>query len=169
MKNLHRYFQAAKSGGWPLRKLNFILSIGIPFNRPHGIKIVKISDEEVITTIPYKRRNFNHIRGIHACGLATAAEFASGLLLLNKLDPASFRIIMQSLNMEYHYQAKSNVRAVFKLSEEQFNSSISEALKQEEVIYTKCVIELYDEVNNHVATGTTNWQIKPWNKVRTKL
>ena len=169
MKNLQRYFKAAQQGGWPLRKLNFILSIGIPFNRPHGIRILKISDDEVITTIPYRRRNFNHIRGIHACGLATAAEFASGLLLLNRLDPARFRIIMQSLSMVYHYQAKSTVKAIFRLTEDEFASSITEPLKEQEVIYCKCMIELYDESNNHVATGTTNWQIKPWEKVRTKL
>lgn len=169
MKDLQKFFQGAKAGGFGLWKLNFILGIGIPFNKPHRIRIAKLSDEEVITTIPYRKSNFNHIRGIHACGLATAAEFASGLLLLNKLDPAKYRIIMQSLKMEYHYQGKSDVKAIFKLSEKQFAEQVSGPLKENEVIYTECVIQLYDKDNNHVATGTTNWQIKQWSKVKTKL
>ncbi len=169
MKFLHKYLQAAKNGGWALLKLNWILAWGIPFNRPHGIRILKISEEEVITSIPFKRRNLNHIKGIHACGLATVAEYCSGLLLLNKLNPAYYRLIMQSLEMQYHYQAKSDVHAVFTLSASDFETQIQQPLQSQDIIYTKCTINLFDESQNHVATGITNWQIKSWEKVKTKV
>ncbi|MES2630195.1 MAG: DUF4442 domain-containing protein [Bacteroidota bacterium] len=169
MKNLHKYFQEAKSGGFGLWKLNFILGIGIPFNKPHRIRIIKLSDEEVITTIPFRRSNFNHIKGIHACGLATAAEYATGLLLLNKLNPASYRIIMQTLGMEYHYQAKSDVKATFHLSDAEFEQRVIEPLKGADTTFVDCVVQLHDNQNNHVATCTTRWQIKDWSKVKTKV
>lgn len=169
MKNLLPYFQAAKSGGFGLWKLNFILGIGIPFNKPHKIRILKLSDDEVITSIPYRRSNLNHVKGIHACGLATAAEYATGLLLLNRLNPSSFRIIMQHLEMQYHYQAKADVRAVFSMGSSEFQALITDPLKSGEAIFVKCVAELHDSAGNHVATGTTTWQIKGWDKVKTKV
>ncbi len=157
------------ASGFGLWKLNFVLGYGIPFNRPHGIKIKSLGDEQVITTIPYRRSNFNHIKGIHACGLATAAEFATGLLLLNKLNPARYRIIMQTLEMQYHYQAKSDVLATFSLPAAEFDKLVTQPLQENEVIFAKCTVELHDAAGNHVATGTTNWQIKDWSKVKTKV
>ncbi len=167
MKNLHKLFVAAKSGGFGLWKLNLILGFGIPFNRPHGIKIIVLADEKVQTFIPFKRKNLNHIKGIHACGLATAAEYATGLLLLNALDPAKYRIIMQSLEMLYHYQGKQDVTATFEFSKKQLDELVVTPLKHTDVIYVKCQVELHDSANNHIATGYTNWQIKNWSKVKT--
>lgn len=169
MKNLHKYFQSAKAGGFGLWKLNFILGVGIPFNKPHGIRIIKLSDEEVITSIPYRRSNFNHIKGVHACGLATAAEYATGLLLLNKLNPASYRIIMQTLEMQYHYQAKADVKAVFSFSGVDFDEQVLGPLETSDIVFVKCTALLHDSTGNHVATGITNWQIKAWSKVKTRV
>jgi hypothetical protein len=30
-------------------------------------------------------------------------------------------------------------------------------------------VEVRDAAGNHVATATVTWQVKPWNKVRTKV
>ena len=95
--NFDKYISAAKSSGFGLWKLNLGLSYIIPFNKPHRIKVKSISDTKVTTFIPYRRRNFNHIKGIHACGMATCAEFSSGLLLLSRLDPKKYRLIMESI------------------------------------------------------------------------
>jgi acyl-coenzyme A thioesterase PaaI-like protein len=168
MKNLRKYFEAARKGGWHLWKLNFILGRGIPFNRPHGIKILNLGANEVMTIIPYRNINFNHIRGIHACGLATVAEFASGLLLLNKIDPGKYRIIMQSLEVQYHYQAKADVVATFTISDEVVEEMVVKPLQSADAAFLKCQVELRDSKGNHVATAYTNWQVKSWDKVRTK-
>lgn len=141
----------------------------IPFNKPHGIKIIEIQDNLVRTTIPFKRKNFNHIRGVHACGMATAAEFASGFLLLYKLKSKEYRLIMESLSMEYHYQAKKDVVATFELTDEWLDQNVRNPLKEHDKISVACKIMLHDSEGNHVATGTTNWQIKPWSAVKTKL
>ena len=99
MKKLAKLFIQAKQSSWGLWKLNFALKYGIPFNRPHGIKIKLLSDNKVQTYIPNWRINHNHIRGIHACGLATVAEFCSGLLLLSRVNPVKYRLIMKELKM----------------------------------------------------------------------
>ena len=167
--NIKKLIQGARDSKFGLWKLNFILQRGIPFNKPHNIRLIKIDDEEVQVRIPYKKSNLNHIKGIHACGLATASEYASGFLLLNRLGVKKYRIIMESLEMKYHYQAKTDAVATFKLTAGDLESQVIEPLKTEEKIYIKCEILTHDQEGNHLSTGYTNWQIKPWEKVKMKV
>lgn len=167
--NFDKYITNAKTSGFGLWKLNVGLSYIIPFNKPHRIKVKAITDHKVTTIIPFKRRNLNHIKGIHACGMATCAEFSSGLLLLSRLDPKKYRLIMESIEMKYHYQAKTDIIAEYEMTDEWLNSMVIEPLKREEKVFVKCEINLFDSNKNHVATGFTNWQIKDWEKVKTKL
>jgi len=167
--NLEKHIASARASKFGMFKLNLGLGFIIPFNKPHRIKIVEIQDDFVKTRIPYRRKNFNHIKGVHACGLATAAEFASGFFLLSKLGSKKYRLIMESLEMKYHYQAKDEVFATFTAGESWLQTSIFEPLKSADSILIRCEIMLYDKAKNHVATGYTNWQIKEWSKVKTKI
>lgn len=165
--DLSKYLEAAETSKWALRKLNFILGMGIPFNRPHDIRIVKVEPNAVTTTIPLKRKNLNHIKGIHACGLATTAEFCSGLVLLRRLNPKKYRLIMQKLEVEYLYQAKHTCMARFELDNATFESEILQPLNTEGVVFYTCEIPVHDTEGNHVATAHTRWQIKAWKAVKT--
>ncbi|UKN01705.1 DUF4442 domain-containing protein [Paracrocinitomix mangrovi] len=164
-----KYIDGAKKSAGGLRKLNFGLGLMIPFNKPHRIKVKSLEDDKIVTTIPYRRKNLNHIKGIHACALATTAEFASGLLLLTKLEAKKYRLIMESIEMKYHYQAKMNVTAEFECTDQWIEENVKGPLSQEDQVFVKCEINLYDSNRNHIATGYTNWQIKDWEKVKTKL
>lgn len=167
--NFKKYIDNAKSSSFGLWKLNMGLFYMIPFNKPHGIKVQKLEDNKIITSIPLKRKNLNHIKGIHACALATCAEFASGLLLLTKLEAKDYRIIMQSLTAEYLYQAKTAVTAEYELTDDWVEKSIKNPLKDQESVMVKCEIKLFDAARNQVAMVHTNWQIKSWSQVKTRL
>ncbi len=167
--DFEKYVNAAKTSKFGLFKLNLGLGYVIPFNRPHKIKILEIKDDSVKTIIPYRRKNFNHIKGVHACGMATAAEFSSGFMLLTKLGSKKYRLIMESLEMKYHYQAKADIHAEFKADADWMQTNIYTPLEGNDSILIKCEILLHDVNGNHVATGYTNWQIKLWSKVKTKL
>lgn len=140
-----------------------LLGFVVPFNKRHSIKVVEIKNGEFTTLIPYKKKNFNHIKGIHACGLATVAEYASGLSILYRLDVKKYRLIMKSISVEYFYQAKMDAMA--KVSKP--NDFLSEGL--DDVMDVKDEIKISDKVGNHLATATIVWQIKPWEKVKTNL
>ncbi len=167
--DIDKHINNAKSSKFGLWKLNMMLGWTIPFNKPHGIKIHHINDFDLATVIPYKRKNFNHIKGIHACGLATCSEFASGFLLMTNLNFKVYRLIMEKIEMEYHYQAKSTCYAKIKLSEEWFNNQIITPLKNSEKITVQNKVETYDRGNNHICTATVTWQIKNWKQVKTKV
>jgi len=151
----------------------YILNIGlsrlVPFNKPHGFKIKEIEDFYLHAQIPYKKANFNHIKGIHACALATISEFATGFLLLTRLDPKKYRLIMQSLQMEYHYQAKMDCTASFRISKEWIETNIYQPLRMADKVNVDCDISIFDKEGNHISTGIVRWQIKSWKQVTTAV
>lgn len=152
-----------------LWRLNFIMGIGIPFNKPHGIKVFRVERDAIVTIIPHKRKNFNHIGGVHACGLATAAEFCSGLMLLRNLDVKKYRLIMQKLEVEYFFQAKKDAFARFSLDPDEIQKHIKTPLEKDCIVFYVCEIPVHDSDNNLLCTVKTNWQIKKWSMVKTKV
>lgn len=149
--------------------LNRALSFAIPFNRPHGLRVVRVSESDIEISMPYKRSNLNHIKGLHACGLATLSEYTAGLLLAYRLDPKKYRTVLRTINMQYHYQGKMNAIAKYSISEEWLREKVLDPLKKEDVVYVLCEVKTYDAKGNHLCTGTTEWQVKNWNKVSLKV
>lgn len=149
--------------------LNRGLDRMIPFNGPHGFHIVEIDEHAIKTRIPYRRKNFNHIRGLHACALATISEFTTGFMLIRKLDPKKYRLIMQRMEMDYHYQGKMDAFAAFSATPEWLEQNIITPLQHQEAVVVPCEVKIHDAQGNHLTTGKIFWQIKDWSKVRTKV
>jgi acyl-coenzyme A thioesterase PaaI-like protein len=168
MNRLQQQVLKAKDSRFHLWLLNTILLRTVPFNKPHGLKVVHIGDDDLTIEAKNTRPNQNHIKGIHACLLATLCEYVSGLSLLLKLDPKAYRIILKSIHMTYHYQAKKNVRVTFSLPADFFINEILNPLQSAEAIFKEFAIDIYDEDQNHICTGLINWQIKSWKNVKTK-
>ena len=169
MLKIDKVIEKSKYSKYYRKLLNIGLNRLVPFNKPHGFKVIEISDHHLKTFVPYKKSNFNHIRGIHACALATLSEFTTGFLLLTKLDPKKYRLIMQSINMVYHYQAKMDCIGNFSISEEWLKDLIIEPLKTSEKVTVDCKIKTHDKEGNHISTGVVTWQIKSWQHVKTRL
>jgi acyl-coenzyme A thioesterase PaaI-like protein len=169
MLDQNRILQKAKTSPFYLALLNWSLNRLIPFNKPHGFRILEISDHHLRTIIPYRRKNFNHIRGLHACALATISEFTTGFLLVSKLDAKKYRLIMQRLEMDYHYQGKMDATATFTISEDWLQQQIYEPLQTQDAVVIICEVKIHDEQRNHLTTGKVYWQIKDWQKVKTRL
>ena len=148
--------------------LNLALDRMVPFNSPHKFQVVEFGDHNLKALIPYRRSNFNHIRGLHACALATISEFATGFLLLSRLDKKKYRLIMQRIEMDYHYQGKMDAYAEFRTSDEWFQQQIILPLKSQESVIVPCLVKIHDVKGNHLTTGKVFWQIKDWEKVKTK-
>jgi Domain of unknown function (DUF4442) len=168
MLDPNKLVEKAKTSSFYKGILNFALDRMIPFNKPHGFRIVEISDYSLKTLLPYRRKNFNHIRGIHACAMATVSEFTTGFLLISRLDAKKYRLIMQRLEMDYHYQGKMDAFASFSISEEWLTEKIYQPLKQQEAVIIPCEVKIHDSKGNHLTTGKVFWQVKDWAKVKTK-
>jgi acyl-coenzyme A thioesterase PaaI-like protein len=167
--NVSKVIERARHSAFYLWLLNVGLQYKIPFNKPHGFRIVKIGEYEVKILIPYKRKNLNHIRGLHACALATISEYATGLLLISNLGFDTYRLIMQRLEVDYHYQGKSDAVAEFQISQEWLRGSIIEPLQTQESVVVPCEVKIHDTQGKHLTTAKIYWQIKKWTSVRTKV
>lgn len=169
MNKLQHQLRKAQHSKWNLWLLNWGLWRMVPFNAPHKLTISNITDQSISIKARNIRKNQNHIRGIHACLLATLCEYASGLSLLSKLSPEEFRIILKNIHMTYHYQAKKDVTVTFTITPEEINEWILLPLRTQEKIFHEFTVEAYDSDQNHICTGKVNWQIKSWKDVKTKF
>ena len=169
MKNLTSLLNRAKTSKFYLWILNAALLRIVPFNKPHNLKVTHVGDDEITITAYNIKNNRNHIKGIHACLLATLCEYASGLSLLSNLNASEYRIILKNINMTYHYQAKTDVHVDFKLTKEEVFKNFIEPLKTTEALFHEFKVEVYDTQKNHICTGLINWQIKAWKNVKMKV
>lgn len=168
MLSPQKLIQKAEHSNFYRWLLNVSLDRMIPFNKPHGFRITTISKNQLVTLIPYRKKNFNHIRGLHACALATISEFTTGFLLISRLDMKQYRIIMQRLEMDYHYQGKMDAMATFTIDDTWLDQYIYNPLKTQESVVVVCEVKIHDAQQNQLTTGKVYWQIKDWQKVKTK-
>ena len=167
--DIRKIVEKAKSSSLYLKILNFGLNRMVPFNKPHGFRIIELGDHHIKTIVPYRKANFNHIRGVHACALATLSEFTTGFLVLNMLDAKMYRLIMERIEIDYHYQAKMDAVASFQISDEWIEERIFRPLASYAKTSIDCEVLIHDRDNNHISTALVRWQIKSWNEVKTKV
>lgn len=167
--NLSQLFEKAQRSSFHRFLLEKALGRFVPFNRSHRFKVDHISAYSLRIKAPYRKSNQNHLKGIHACAMATIAEISSGLLLIGTLDPKQYRLILQKLDLEYHYQAKSDTIARFEIDEDWLQDRIYEPLENSDRVFVDCSINLFDADGNEVATAIARWQIKNWKSVKTKV
>ncbi len=161
--------EKAQTSKFYLKMLNFALSRLIPFNKPHGFKISNIEDDSIQILLPYRKFNLNHLKGLHACALATVSEFATGLMLMRKLDSRKYRIILKNLQVEYLYQGKMNAFANYRLTDQWLKENVYLPLESEKAILVNCEVKVSDKRGNHLTTAQVQWQIKQWDSVKTKV
>lgn len=168
MIDLPKIAQKAIHSKWYKKVLNIGLNRIVPFNGPHKFKIEDIGEFHLQMALPYIKKNLNHLKGLHACALSTLAEVTSGFLLISKLDPQQYRLILQRLDVEYHYQARMQANARFEISQSWLDETIIEPLSKEGKVVIACNVKIYDVEKNHLATAAVYWQIKDWSKVKSK-
>lgn len=161
--------QKAERSAFRLWVLNRVLHWRIPFNKPHGLRISEITPDGFRVEIPYIRRNYNHIRGIHACCLATASEYVCGLALLRKLGSDKYRLIMERMEVRYKYQAKSPVSAYFEVTDAFLQEKVIAPLAENDAVFVEFTTVIKDVKGQVISEADTRWQIKSWDKVRTRL
>jgi acyl-coenzyme A thioesterase PaaI-like protein len=166
--NLVEITDKAKHSGFYLWMLNFFFDRMVPFNLPHKFRITYIGDSNVKTLLPYRKRNLNHVKGLHACALATLTEMTSGFMLAVKLDPTKFRLILRRLEIDYMYQGKMDAVCEFSLTPEWMKDNIYDPLSRTDSVDIIADVKIFDVKGNQLTLGKAHWQVKPWAKVRTK-
>ena len=161
--------ERAQNSKFYLQLLNWAMDHMVPFNKPHGFRIKEISNYHIRTTIPFKKRNLNHIKGLHATALATLSEYTTGVLLLHALGAKKYRIILQRLDISYHYQGKMAAEANFSFDQQWLEANIHTPLQHQDSVVVPCEVHIDDLKANRLTSATIYWQLKPWGKVKTTI
>lgn len=71
--------------------------------------------------------------------------------------------------MDYHFQGKTEIAFEYKLDNKFIQQHIILPLQSQDAVLIKLIIHSYDKQQKHISTGTIEWQVKRWDKVKTKL
>lgn len=150
-----------------LMALNKVLTLGIPFNAPHGFKIKELSEDAVLITLPNRKLNHNHLGGVHACAMATVGEYCAGMSLLKSFGISQYRLILSDLHVKYTYQGRTDLEGV--CSPRQIDKdAVKKVLDADGKYLQKLETIIRDKNGKEVAVVTTVWQLKAWEQVKTK-
>lgn len=150
-----------------LMALNKVLTLGIPFNAPHGFKIRELNEDTVIISLPNRKLNHNHLGGVHACAMATVGEFCAGMSLLQSFGITRYRLILSELHVKYTYQGRVDLEG--SCSPRQIDKeAVKKVLDTEGKHLQKLETLIRDKNGKEVAVVTTTWQLKSWDQVKTK-
>jgi len=149
------------------RIFNSLFPKMVPFNTGMGARLVYLDDNSIKVTLPNRRRNHNHLGTIHACAIATAGEMSAGLLLLRSFPLSKYRLILKELKVTYKYQAKLDLIAEATLPSK-IHDKASAELHDTGAVEQKIKTLISDTEGNSIADITSVWQLKSWDKVRTK-
>ena len=148
--------------------LNQAFRFGIPFNISHAFNISKLDKGQSVVSIPKIKTNTNHLGTIHACAMATAGEFGSGILILKNFGAANVRLVLKSMNIDYQRQGTSKITATATLSDNE-TQDIRAKLDIDDKVFVDMKAELRDSKGEVVSTVRTTWQVKKWSAVSTKF
>jgi hypothetical protein len=104
---------------------------------------------------------------MHATAIATAAEFVSGLNVLEVFDMAGYRLIMSRLEVDYLRRPIGHCYAESKWDEPTLNA-VRQDINDEGVSSFVLKSIVTDSKNEKIAEATIHWQVKSWKKVRVK-
>jgi acyl-coenzyme A thioesterase PaaI-like protein len=166
--NPAKLIEKAKTSSFYLWLLNRSFERMIPFNRPHGFEIIEIGENHVRTRLPYMTKNLNHLKGLHACALATLTEITGGFIFVTKLDPGKYRIILKRLEVDYLYQGKTDAYGEFRIADTWMTDKVINPLRTTESVEVISEVAIKDTNGNQLTQGRATWQIKGWDKVKTR-
>jgi hypothetical protein len=146
--------------------LSRILSIAVPFNSPHRLRIMEMGMGYAKVKLPFIRSNRNHVKSVHACALATLCEFTCGIAVMTILSSDKFRIVLKSLHMEYQYRGRGDLFCEYRLDPQAFIKEHSSLLESGEPLIYETLAKVYDLKGNIICTGQATWQIKKWESVK---
>lgn len=150
-----------------LYALQKMFLVGIPFNKPHGLKFLKLSCNESRFRLTNKKLNHNHLGGMHAIAQCLIGEFSAGILLSKNFSALKYRLIMKDLNAVYFKQARSEIYGNANLTNKQIEGLKETITKEDkaEISLKTIVTNSNDEIVSEV---TTTWQLKDWSKAKYK-
>jgi uncharacterized protein (TIGR00369 family) len=105
-------------GSFKSKALSIFFGKVIPFSGTAGVQVLELTKERSELKIQNKKKVQNHIKGVHAVGMALLAESATGFLCAMNC-PDDKLLLIKTMKLDYVRRAKGDLTAVAELTEEQ--------------------------------------------------
>jgi len=92
----------------------------VHYAKTTGIKIQKVSNQEVVITLANQKKVQNHIGGIHAVAAALLAESTTGIVFGMNV-PDHCIALLKSMTLRYQRRMQGALTAKARLTDEQIN------------------------------------------------
>ena len=143
------------------------LRVASPFNAPLHADVEDWTPTRCRIRVPNRRPLHNHLRGIHACALATAGETAAGLMLLRTFPFSRYRLILKDLSITFERQARTDLVAEAGQATEDV-ARVQAGLDRGEAQLVPLVTRIREPSGEALAEVRTTWQVKAWSQVRSR-
>jgi len=150
------------------RLVGAFLRVASPFNAPLRARVLLWEPTICRVRVPDRRALHNHLRGTHACALATAGETAAGLLLLRTFPFSRYRLILKDLSITFERQARSTDLLAEADLPREAAESVRAGLEAGEAQLVPMETRLSEPGGARLAVVRTTWQVKAWSQVRTR-
>ena len=116
-----------------------------------GVKLIKVSAQEVELKLANKKKVQNHIGGIHAAAMALLAETATGFVFGMSV-PDSKLTVIKKMNIDYVKRSTGAMRAVATLSDAQISK-----IKNETKGHMVVTVLITDDANIEPIKAEMTW------------
>lgn len=149
------------------RAAGAFLRVASPFNAPLRATVETWEPTRCRLRVPNRRPLHNHLRGVHACAIATAGESAAGLMLLRTFPFSRYRLIMKDLSVAYERQARTDLVSESVQADADV-ARVQAGLDRGEAQLVPLVTRITEPSGELLAVVRTTWQVKAWTQVRSR-
>jgi hypothetical protein len=141
--------------------LNRFLALKLPSAYLSGIRLTKISDNQASASVKHRWINQNPFRSLYWATQGMAAELATGILVMKKIDDSGEKISMLVVKQEGEFFKKATGKIVFNCDQGQIiDQTLKDAIATGEGQLMVLKSAGYDEENEMVSEFGFTWSIK---------
>ena len=142
-------------------KLRLFMLAKLPMAWLAGLRVVSISEEQAVVSIPYTYLNKNPFNSIYFACLSMAAELSTGLLAMMHTYKAQPAVSMLVVNLEATFTKKAVGRILFTCPDgHQIKAAVAQTKQTGEGVTVLATSIGIDEKGDKVAEFRFTWSLK---------
>ena len=126
-----------------------------------GIKLVEITEEKAVVTIPFKYLTKNPFRSMYFASQAMAAELSTGIMALSQIYGKKPRVSMLVFDMKANFTKKATTKISFECKDGiKIKNAVEESIKTGEGVTIETKSTGKDKVGDVVSEFYFTWTFK---------
>lgn len=143
------------------QKLNIFLLTKLPSAYFSGVRLVSISDNEVIAKVKHRWINQNPFKSLYWATQGMASELTTGILVMKEIDACGKRISMLVTQQKGVFTKKARGLILFSCKDgSKIKNAIAETIRTGEGQTITMISSGVDEKGDVVSTFEYEWSVK---------